>query len=315
METTMAAICKWQDGVCVKDQNKNSVTSVATNTNLSLFERAAKITRIGFTAGDIHRVYSLVLNITTMTIIFVIISFMLKVEKAVHTYTEMLLVCSDSIFRAINAKQLPADSKMLTVQLCLPHQQWNTRLYGPSRHWTLSSPLSDWCVGSCCWLSSYNDLRMQRENLLRAIQPNGQMWPAWLYLENCDSYGNSGDDDRVVFNQLYNVFKAAVDLLQGEGDEKMSVGANVGYLWLQDFLVTHRCHCLILGAWSTCNVATVVWINFIVVDEGGVSEVRVVWESTALQLKQKQSSLNTDWLNKPAHKKKKKIEEKEDLSQ
>lgn len=79
-----------------------------------------------------------------------------------------------------------------------------------------SPPLCLTGVCSCCWLSSYNDLRMQRENLLRAIQPNGQTWPVWLYLENCDSYGNSGDDDRVVFNQLYNVCKAAVDLLQGE---------------------------------------------------------------------------------------------------
>lgn len=78
-----------------------------------------------------------------------------------------------------------------------------------------SPPLCLTGVCSCCWLSGDSDWRTQRVNLQFAIQPN-----VWLYLENCDSYGDAGDDNCVLFDQLYNVCKAAVDFLHGEGRQE-----------------------------------------------------------------------------------------------
>lgn len=105
------------------------------------------------------------------------------------------------------------------------------------------------------------------------------------YLKNGDSYGDAGNDERVVFDQLDNAFEAAVDLLQGErrSPKKMSVGANGGYLWAGEDLLSYRICCLDYGAWR-CSVATLLWINSIAGDKGRVSEVAVACESTALQL-------------------------------
>lgn len=101
--------------------------------------------------------------------------------------------------------------------------QENIWLYGPFRHLTLSSPLFDWvCVlavgyqAIVIWEWRAWNSRVQYSLMAKC----GSFDCVSEYLKNCDSYGNAGDDDRVVFDQLYNGVEAAVDWLQGERSAK-----------------------------------------------------------------------------------------------